>query len=243
MDLLSDLTKRNPGNSEYRLAMAKCYRNRARVDDAMGGGDQTALDSLNKSVQLLDELVEDFPDVPHFRYQLADTLCMSVGSADHPIHDPDYRQRIERAVATCNQLMQTFPHYAEYQALSGSAFSKLAASDKRAGNYEAAALYYRRAMRLQGPLAEQYPSVALYQIAYAQSLLGMAEVADERQQHEAALGHLNTAIELLEHRVEQRGESWVFRRFLARLHEKRHSLQRGAESEQAEPVTAESISG
>lgn len=71
MELLSGLQEVHPGNSEYLLLLALCTRETER-------GRRVSDTAVDSSMGLLSKLVEQFPNVPRYRFELCET-CRRLG--------------------------------------------------------------------------------------------------------------------------------------------------------------------
>lgn len=192
--VLRELIEADPGNVEYRLELAQCHRNHARLLSA-DGQTEPARAALQAAVELLDQLVADFPDVPKFQYELADTLCTSVESAKTGGSRSERQARLEKAKTICERLIAAYPNTSEYQALMAASLTRLARTQEEQRQLDQAQHNYERARQYQAPLAKRFPSVSLYRLAYSQSLHGLALVEQQQGRLADAREHLEKAID------------------------------------------------
>lgn len=215
--LLKELAELEPGNAEYRLAMAQCYRNRVRLF-RMRNESKQAGEALQNAIAILDELANECPGVPEYRYELADTLCLVSWPSPSDDQSQQVQKSVERAVTICQELLTAYPHVPEYQALMAGSLSRLASVQQAAGGFDEAEESHERAIRFQETLVERFSSTALYQIAYAQSLLRLGGLKRERGELEQAREVLETAVVHFEQFTKSAGKNTMSRRFLTRLY-------------------------
>jgi tetratricopeptide (TPR) repeat protein len=197
IDLLQGLLAEEPGNPEYRLFLARSFREQVRI--ARLGRDRALAErSLDTAVDSLDRLVDDFPTHPGYRATLAEMLCTRLAPPGEPESDPGAVRRVERAVALSEELLANHPHIVEYRSLNGGALNRLASLQHARGLSEQARSTYLRAIEFQESLARQFPSVLHHAIALAESLQKLAEVDLALQRPEAAVSDLDGAIAQLE---------------------------------------------
>ncbi len=55
------------------MSLAEAYRNQSRVAQIQRDW-RTADEGLNEAIRILEALIEEFPQMNRFRYELADTL-------------------------------------------------------------------------------------------------------------------------------------------------------------------------
>ena len=191
MNLLTRLHRQDPQNTEIRLQLAACYGNHVRMAWADGNPDQ-AEDSQRAAIEILDELVSEFPETPQLAYELANSLILS---ASPPGQSPtDYRKQIERAVEIGNELRTTYPNVPHYQAIWADAVSRLAAVELQAGDLSQAETHYHQAIDAQSRLVEEFPAVSSYRLAYVQSTHGLADVKRQQNSLQESLDLLTSMV-------------------------------------------------
>jgi serine/threonine protein kinase len=211
ISLLTALIDQEPSSGRFRLALAQCFRNRMAFS-RMVGRRSLERESLDEAIRYLDALTTDFPNVPVYQFELADTLCLN---ATRPAgeRDAEYESRVRRAVTICRNLIAAYPTYAEYRALMSTSLSRLAAIHRAGGEVEAARSNWLEALELQRALATEHESVSSYQIIYTYTLLSLAGLEDTDGTVEAATGFRTLAVEHLTRQLES-GENRLYRRML-----------------------------
>lgn len=228
--LLTELLEQEPSRPDYRLELAIAWRNRATVarivnDPEMGKA------AIATAIEHLDELARDFPEDPVYRFELADTLCIRPSRHSETETATDFLQRIRRAIVLCEDLTESYPNVTEYQALMGTSLTHQATLLYKEQNYGLAAESFLQAIELQQPLAEQFATVSLYQIAYIQSLWGLSEISVAQNESAAAIGYLETAIDRLQILSSSAPENRMLEHYLEKLRRRRGELARPSAEE------------
>jgi len=170
--ILEALCGEDTTNAEYRHELANCLRNRV-VLACRDGDVRDAQKAQSAAVTAFDRLVEDFPDIPLYQFELADTLCMRLpgrrGAA------PIDSRWTTRAVQIAERLRATYPWEASYQALWATALARSAASQADAGDHGSAEETYIRTAEAYRALAEGPDAPTSYKMAYARALQGLGE--------------------------------------------------------------------
>jgi tetratricopeptide (TPR) repeat protein len=195
--LLQGLLAAEPGSPEYRLLLARSYREQARIA-RLGRDRALAEESLSTAIDHLDRLVTGFPTHPVYQAGLAEMLCTRLSFPGEPESDLAAVQRVERAVALSEELRAGYPHIPEYRFLSASALHRLASLAQDSGHPEQARDRYLLAIGFQEALTRQFPSVLQNSVALAESLQKLAEVERVLGHSALALSHLDAAITQLQ---------------------------------------------
>jgi len=204
LNLLGELSEQSPTNADYRLELAECYRNHVRLA-WMDGDSDRADEWLQNAIDILNRLVVDSPDMFRYKYELAETLRLADPNSEaSPTH---YRERIERAVAICEEITDAYPNVPHYQALLADSLTELAAIRCGAGQLGEAERDYERAIACLRSLLEQFGTITSYRLAYVQSLHGLADLKRQSGQAEQSRELLDTAIHNLEQFVESTGNN------------------------------------
>jgi len=222
IQLLNGLSEEAPGNMDYRLALARTWRNRALISHMRREPDQ-AEQALQTSIRELEELVQSHPESTTLMFELADALCMNLPVPPGRERGESTVARIDKARQLCEQLLEVQPGNPEYQALFALALSRKAGTLRDADQAATARDLWRQALPLQQSLVEQFPTVTQYRIACAQSLAGIAEAESKLGNRTEALNRFDEAIRLLENGSLDEDASDFLRRLAEQL---RHMKQR-----------------
>lgn len=221
--LLQELIDGEPSRPDYRLALAIAWRNRVTVSRVVNDPEM-GMESINTAIEHLDELARDFPDVPAYRFELADTLCVRAGRPDTTEKFEQYEQRIRRAVVLCEDLIESYPNVTEYQALMGTSLTRLGTVLHQQKKDDEAVDAFTDALAWQRPLSERFSTVPLYQVVYLQSLWGLSEISLARNDPAAAIAHLDTAIERLQVLTDSDSKSRMLAHYLEKLRRRRREI-------------------
>jgi len=253
-ELLSDLVEETPSQTEYRLELAFAHRNQVWIARVKRDRERATI-ALNTAISHLEALSREYPDQPAFRYELADTLCLTepigqgprlfgadsrTGSrleedrnngrpAPPPVPESqpssEYRERIQRASAICTGLVQSYPSIPEYQSLLGNSLMRQAELARYDNDLHAAESLFEKASQLQEQLADRFPTVAVYQIVCAQSRLDLADLNRKLDRDEIASRHIETAIQRLEKYTSTGAANRLVGQLLAQLRRRHRELK------------------
>ncbi len=163
--LLEDLVAENPSNGDYRLTMARCYGHlwgASRFLRAAEGPEdlQRIASHAEKAIRLTEQLVEDFPDNPQYRSELAFAYAIT----SHGLPMPSERGRMQRMIGRlqkgvdmAQRLVETYPDVPQYRASLAACHVALANWLWAAGERDEAARSGRRAVEVARSLAERSP--------------------------------------------------------------------------------------
>jgi len=210
--ILEALCDEETMNAEFRHELANCRRNQV-VLACRDGDVREAQKAQLAAVAAFEGLVADFPDVPMYQCELADTLCMQLpgrrGAA------PIDARWTARAVEIAERLRATYPWEASYQALWATSLARFAASQADAGEHGNAVDNYTRAADAFHALAERPGAPASYRTAHVRALQGLGEALLEQGRPVESKEVLQRAIA----EVESQGNSRrpTYRGLLSRL--------------------------
>lgn len=214
VSILTELIDQEPSSGRFRLALAQCFRNRMMFS-RMIGNRSLERESFEESIQYLDDLTRDFPSIPVYQFELADTLCLNVTQPPGE-RDAEYEERVRRAVAICRNLMAAYPTYAEYRALMATSLSRLAAIHRSGGEFDAARSALLEALEIQRELTAEYESVSSYRVLYVYTLMALRDLEATSGTADAAEKFRKITVEFLTEQLEKR-ENRLFRSMLLRL--------------------------
>jgi tetratricopeptide (TPR) repeat protein len=215
--LLLSLIEEKPQEQAYQIALAQNYRDEVRL--ARGSRDPAAADdSLRKAIELLEGLVEKYPDSLVIQYQLAEIL-----STPMPGRLGD-GQRLVRALAICDQLIAAQPNVPEYKALRGNILVRQAVIMIGSGRRDRGDEILATAIEYQRGLADQFPDSMMYQGMYLNSLQMHASMLADQGKKEEALQNIDKALLILENIRKSRRQPMLLQTNWNRLNDLRKSL-------------------
>ncbi len=194
--LLDSLVKEEPKNPGYRYLLAQCYREEAKAEAG-------PLPQVDKAEQLLRALVNEFPHVADYRFELADT-CALFNVRELPPDDfPRAEARLRAALEQSADLVDGHPYAPDYISLHIHILHKLAhilrdsppdrRGDNRARMDEAGQLY-QEAIRRQAALVKRFPDDVAYRFWLATIRASSAHFLLERRQPAEARTTLEAAV-------------------------------------------------
>ncbi|MEP0841844.1 MAG: serine/threonine protein kinase, partial [Phycisphaerae bacterium] len=232
--ILTRLSEQNPQIPQYRHLMALCLRKIPPALPAFPGagmpGSQRG--ELDQAVEILEALAADnrFRRIPQYRFDLADTYVMQSLFA----RGPESCDRLSKAVALMNELVNEQPHVPGYQVLLAKCLMMHAKQHCEA-EPEAEIENLSRAVELQEKLAVQFPETALVSATFQAEL---ARALLKRGRHQQARDLLRKAVATAEEADEDEfrpGPRWVIADLytqLAEAHEGLHEPQKAQEARQ-----------
>ena len=181
---MDPLVKEDPKNPGYRYLLAQCYRE--EMAPASG-----PLPDIDKAERLLHTLVNDYPHVADYRFELADTCAMldvrKLGPADFPRAEERLRTALEQSA----DLVDGHPYAADYISLHVHILHKLArilrdrppnGRERDMARMDEAGQLYQEAIRRQAALVKRFPENVVYRFWLARVRGSSAEFLLERRQ-------------------------------------------------------------
>jgi tetratricopeptide (TPR) repeat protein len=172
------------------------------------GPDDSAA-ALDESIRILDQLMASHPKDSRFRFELADTLSVTMPWR-RSSSDEGSRPRLQRAVALGQELSTAFPGIPEYRALLANSLVKLAAIERADDDLQAANDSQTQALSLLLPLVEQFPAVPAYRFALTRSLGEQGSALREQGNLSDSRAVLETGIQRFESALEKGGQKNSF---------------------------------
>jgi len=193
LELAQTLVTKDAKNPDYRLALARSYENLALVRLPRRGFGQ-AMEANQSAIDLLRELVTEFPSVALYRQELAEAYLLSRGPSRLAISDTDARTRIAEAQALAEQLHADYPQVPDYTLLLVRATNKkgeLLAQERKPAE---ALKQYRRSVELLQSLVDRCPSVPWYGFHLAVSRQALGEYLRMNKSFQESQTELEKAI-------------------------------------------------
>ncbi len=220
LELLNALCREEPMNADFRNELAICRRNQVLV--ACSQADvRGARSSLQAAIEGLEALVADFPDVPEYQYELADTLCIQPPGP--PALATGRREPLARAVELSQRLATTWPWMHAYRALWANALAKYGMALWGAGELAAAEETCRHAVEQFAVLDQARDTPLSYTAGYVRATQGLAQVLQAQGRRDEARDVLARAMEAMEGHTGRRQP--VFRGLRMRLERSVESLR------------------
>lgn len=147
-----------PSAPEQRFLLALCYREQT-VDWLMHPDRASA-----SGIEMLEDLVRDFPKVADYWYELAQTYLRFM--LHHPDMTPELLQAAEaklvKGLDQARQVFSDYPHIPEYQFALAHLYGRLAAIDERLDLRDRLERYLRLAIDVMSTLVDRFPEAPNY---------------------------------------------------------------------------------
>jgi tetratricopeptide (TPR) repeat protein len=203
VDLLQALLERSPSAPEYRRLLAQCFRAMAATPFAPRNHRDSSK-HLQKATDILEELVEDFPEVADYRHDLIGTYAMS-GPWWRRASDDEAdaaKERLQLALKMSEELVAEHPNVPDYASSRILVLTKHAETIRRSGQRDVAEASFREALSLQSSLVEQFPEVARFKFFQTHLQRSLAEVLRAQKEFAEARSLLEHSVTILTGLVE-----------------------------------------
>jgi tetratricopeptide (TPR) repeat protein len=164
--------------------------------ESASGGHEHAKAALVKSIDILNDLVELYPQDVSYKVELVETLLQTPVKRDANDVDDFYANNIQLAASVAQELATRFPLVHQYAALLAGSQRKLGAIAQHAGELDRAETHYVKAVDNLSRLVERYPAVTVYQIALAQSRQRLGDLKRRQGELDESLAQLQIAVYL-----------------------------------------------
>jgi serine/threonine protein kinase len=225
LSLLKDLVQSKPENIAFQLALARTYRDRARLHRNLN--DIPAADQeMLRAIEILESLIEEQPNSRLLQFEFAEILGTPIAFRDL---DED---RYERALKLCEEVLDTDPLAPEALALKAALLLRATyLGPPGQGRGEIIAARWNQALAIQSDLVERFPSVPMYAMALLQSHMQLAELHSLMRRSEKAREFLDEA-ERLAHILAEAGVApALVKSTLDRLRERRSAIENRSENQ------------
>lgn len=182
--LLERLLADDPRNPEYRLTLARSYRDLAPVLFFRGLPDD-ALSARQMSLDTLQELIFEYPSVPLYRYELIVALAIPDPRDWGPDGAAEGKRRFQEAFQYAEQLAADFPSSVEYASLTAYISSRLGRLHVHNREFDEAEAKFRQALSLSQQNMERFPGVPSLKLHTATAMGSLAELLLEHRDRPA----------------------------------------------------------
>jgi tetratricopeptide (TPR) repeat protein len=205
VSLLKTLSASPPTNPEYQHLLALCYLEGAVVEDDRR---REARGRDERAIEILRGLVEAFPDIPDYAYDLSEAY-VRMHLPDPPIPrevEDTVEERFRRALALLERLVIKHPDVPDYAASEARVHHKLGSFHRQMDRWDDAEQSFRKAIAVQAPLVRQFPDAPYYGLWLATFRLALADALIRRNQPGAARKELEETIGGVSLQLQQRPE-------------------------------------
>jgi len=199
--LLKSLAAAAPVHPEYQHLLALCYLEGAAVEEPdrseAGGG-------AERAIGILEGLVQAYPGIPDYAYDLSEAYAR-IHLPPTPVPRELERiigERFGKSLALLERLVIQHPDVPDFLAAQARAHDKLGAFHRQRDHWAEAEQSFRRAVGLQGALAQQFPDspsyglwMATFRISLADALLQRGQAGEARAELQATIAQLLPQLE------------------------------------------------
>lgn len=214
IQLLQQLVEQSPQHPEYRLTLARTYRELASFAGRQLPPEQVAA-ARQKALELVEKLAADFPANPDYRFELAETYAAIARGGPRSSPSLEDRHRLQEALRIETELVKQYPHVPDYQAALARLHSELARWAAAAGQWAEAEDHLRQALTIQQSLADRFPHLLPYQMELARQWFLLSRVLQSQGKKEQYRKLLEEAIQRAEKRVHESDRQMFLRGFLS----------------------------
>ena len=213
IQLLQQLVEQSPEHPEYRLSLARTYRELAAFAGRRLPPEQIAA-ARQQSLELVEKLAADFPGNPDYRFELAETyVAMARTGARQSVSKED-RRRLQEALRIETELVQQYPHVPDYQAALARLHTEWARLAAGANQWPEAEKHLRQAVTIQQALVDRFPDLLPYRIALARQTMLLSGTLHVQGKKEENLKLLEEAIQRAEKMLQRSDRTIQTRGFL-----------------------------
>ena len=214
-ELLAD---EHPDEVLYQVSLARAYRDRSII--AMRRREpMIARESINRSLDLFQALVESDRESDTIRYEYTKTLCSREALAFLPMI------RLASAMRMSNELLKKYPDVARYRELKAMVLGQLSDLHARRSELDSAIRYAREESEIRAGLISDYPERVAYQTSQCQTLETLGDLSLRQGEPREARDYLDQAIALARTFVDADSIAPQAKNVRRRLIEKRNAIQ------------------
>jgi tetratricopeptide (TPR) repeat protein len=232
--LLEELSQQEPNQAQYRLELARNYRDRMRMSRLIGN-QQVFEESLGKATGIFKDLLEKSPKSPVLKYELANLYTSSLV---HPTLDAD---RLEEALRLIQEVIDEHPAVPEYQTLYAALLARSAwvqpfapdpPTERQFERVENGINKLQHAINIHQGLVDRFPEIPLYGLNLLQAKVQLVEFTTQFRRAEKAKASLAEATALAEKMLDSgAARQPAIRALLERLRERKTALDNRPEPE------------
>ena len=197
--LLEGLIEEDNQQPAYQLELAKLL---LASPSFRGRGDETASDplaDLNKGIAILEQLVQDHPGNPDYRFHLADALAWSSRETQRYETPEQVAKRYSRSIQIARKLQRQFPNVPEYSILLANSLRRLSELQGGQEQLPRSQELVDEAVEILRKLTEVWPGQMVYRLSLARALLHSAMLEWRLRESELYLQRLDEAVRLFDH--------------------------------------------
>jgi serine/threonine protein kinase/tetratricopeptide (TPR) repeat protein len=215
---LDALIEGSPEEVRYRAELARSYRDKAKVA-SRAKRRSVAEESVQRSLELFDQLYSENKESDAIRYEFAMTLASTEALGFNQM------LRAIQANELSTALLEQSPDLPRYRALKAHTLATLAAHQQSVGKLEQAEDNLMETLQIYSSLIAESPELRLYETRRSQTLEEIADVKLRQGDRETAISYLERAIRRLQPRLRRPEISPVVKMQLQRMHQKLNRIR------------------
>ncbi len=220
---------------EYKLALARTYRDRMGLCRILGQTDE-ASDAFDKSKQILVGLMSEKKDSAVLKYELANLYFWNVSNVKDG-EDSDGENSLEQALRLTQEILEDYPLVPEYQTLNANLLVRSALQQSEgedggslAERIDFAVTKFQQAIGIHQSLVDRFPDIPIYAVHLLQTTSQLGEYYGSVRRPERARQVMTQAAELAEKIAKSSPNNPFVKSFLDRIRERRNSIENRQES-------------
>ena len=191
IELLEELAEEYPEFPNYRHLLACCLREMPppRPWDVVPDAAPTEASSVERAIEILEQLLHDYPNIPRYRHDLAEAHLRALPQLASLSHDVA-EARLREALSITRTLAAEHPNIPDYVASEVRIRFALAQGMLRFDDIEAAEAEFRKALDLQSALVARFPEVLplkAWKVMIQDGLAGLLYNADRTEEEVSLL--------------------------------------------------------
>ena len=196
---MTELTAACPDVPDYRHLLALCYRDLPPPVPSSHDNHPLPLEAVTQAIEILQQLVDDFPKVPEYRYDLSETYAMAADPELCTGPDPLVieEQRLRAALDISEQLVAERPNIPAYVVSQVHIRLRFARALRRRNQSDAAEEQLQKARTIQAALAQRFPDIPTHQVFVAVIEGAFARLLRDCGRLDEARSHLKAALVVL----------------------------------------------
>ena len=217
VSLLESLVQRAPDDASYRLALASAYRTYLPLASSRGrDGEQQRIRAAG--IAILEELVQDYPNVPDYQCELSEMLTVTSYRSRGSRSGKEPVTRIQRGIEVARQVSLAHPSIPRYRAALAHALKEMARLLQKS-QPDDADQHFTESVQIYRSLARDFADIPAYHTLLAMALREHARHVRDSGRASEALTIVREGVAEQEVYVDLRPDNRFGKNMLVRLYE------------------------
>lgn len=230
INILRTLVESHPGVADYRLSYARACRVQYSQAGRSGGrGSATPRQELRRvAISILEGLVDEFPDVPDYQYELCEMLSVDGFGRGFG----GQTEELEQAAKMAESLVEKYPSIPRYRLVYARCYTSLAVRVESA-DVSKGTEYFEEAIEAMSQLIRRFPKTPAYHIVAAMIFRNYAWHLNKYEDRVACLDAINQAIDYQRRYIQLRPDNSFGEIILSHLTQDLERLQEASRDAEA----------